>query len=383
MNKSLEYLKECKNFSVIFDEVISYQMNCSRMLSLTKVSPTVRHGVRSVFTVKQMDTSALVLGVVKGKDKNTFSLTHQSEKVNNLSGGKLVDRLTEFGQVVGPGEAKYVGPIHPDLTPHVIVVGLDPEDGDVEENIDSKSESVRVAAGAGAKIAADLKVKVVEMDCLGDSQAAAEGASLNNWAYQQFKKKKTDFPDLKLFSSDSDQDGWNKGIILGSSQNLARYLMESPANFMTPTQFCKEAEKELAGLPVELVVRDAEWAEQMKMGSFLSVARGSHEPAKFLEMHYDNGDTDSPPVVLVGKGVTFDTGGISIKPSAKMDAMRGDMGGAATVTATMKAVASLGLKINLKVLVPLTENMPGGSATKPGDVVTAMNGVTIQVNMFI
>ena len=134
---------------------------------------------------------------------------------------------------------------------------------------------------------------------------------------------------------------------------------------------------------MELVVRDAEWAEQMKMGSFLSVARGSHEPAKFLEMHYNNGDTDSPPVVLVGKGVTFDTGGISIKPSAKMDAMRGDMGGAATVTATMKAVASLGLKINLKVLVPLTENMPGGSATKPGDVVTAMNGVTIQVNMFI
>ena len=114
-----------------------------------------------MFTVKQMDTSALVLGVVKGKDKNTFSLTHQSEKVNNLSGGKLVDRLTEFGQVVGPGEAKYVGPIHPDLTPHVIVVGLDPEDGDVEENIDSKSESVRVAAGAGAKIAADLKVKVL------------------------------------------------------------------------------------------------------------------------------------------------------------------------------------------------------------------------------
>merc|ERR1719461_2544640 len=116
----------------------------------------------------------------------------------------------------------------------------------------------------------------------------------------------------------------------------------------------------------------------MKMGSFLSVARGSHEPAKFLEMHYNSGDSDSPPVVLVGKGVTFDTGGISIKPSAKMDAMRGDMGGAAT--ATMKAVASLGLKINLKVLVPLTENMPGGSATKPGDVVTAMNGVTIQVD---
>merc|ERR1719340_517245 len=98
-------------------------------------------------------------------------------------------------------------------------------------------------------------------------------------------------------------------------------------------------------------------------------------------MHYNNSDSqESPPVVLVGKGVTFDTGGISIKPSAKMDAMRADMGGAATVTATMKAVASLGLKVNLVVLIPLTENMPGGAATKPGDVVTAMNGVTIQVD---
>ena len=115
------------------------------------------------------------------------------------------------------------------------------------------------------------------------------------------------------------------------------------------------------------------------MGSFLSVARGCHEPAKFLEMHYNNDSDGSDPVILVGKGVTFDTGGISIKPSAKMDAMRADMGGAATVTATMKAVASLGLKINLIVLVPLTENMPGGKATKPGDVVTAMNGTTIQV----
>merc|ERR1719411_1828226 len=98
-------------------------------------------------------------------------------------------------------------------------------------------------------------------------------------------------------------------------------------------------------------------------------------------MHYAGVEAgDSQPVVLVGKGVTFDTGGISIKPSAKMDAMRADMGGAATVTATMKAVASLGLKINLIVLVPLTENMPGGKATKPGDVVTAMNGTTIQVD---
>ena len=102
--------------------------------------------------------------------------------------------------------------------------------------------------------------------------------------------------------------------------------------------------------------------------------------ARFLELSYAGGEKGEPPVVFVGKGVTFDTGGISIKPSAKMDLMRADMGGAATVTAAMTAVARLALPLNLVVLVPLTENMPGSRATRPGDVVTAMNGKTIQVN---
>ena len=107
--------------------------------------------------------------------------------------------------------------------------------------------------------------------------------------------------------------------------------------------------------------------------------QGSAQPPKFLELHYKGGEEGASPAVFVGKGVTFDTGGISIKPSAKMDLMRGDMGGAAVVTSCMTAVAKLGLSLNLTVLVPLTENMPGSRATRPGDVVTAMNGKTIQV----
>jgi len=348
------------------------------MLSLRRVPVTVRQSVRSVYTVKEGDTRALVLGVVRGKE--SFTLTPQAEKVNTLSGGKLVQRLTEFGNVVGGGEARYVGSLHPDLSPHVIAVGLDTEQGEAEENVDSVRESVRTAAGAGVKLAGGLKVNTVEVEDLGDSQSAAEGATLSNWSYQQFKSKKKDFPSLQLYSeSEGAEASWSRGVTLGSCQNLARHLMEAPANFLTPSQFCVEAEREMAGLPVNITVRDEAWAEQMKMGSFLSVSRGSAEPARFLEMQYTNGG-ESAPVILVGKGVTFDTGGISIKPSAKMDAMRADMGGAATVTATMKAVASLGLEVNLTVLVPLTENMPGGKATKPGDVVTAMNGTTIQVD---
>ena len=160
-----------------------------QMLSLRRVPVTVRQSVRSVYTVTEADTRALVLGVVRGKE--SFTLTPQAEKVNTLSGGKLVERLATFGNVVGGGEARYLGSVHPDLSPHVIAVGLDTEPGEVEENVDSVRESVRAAAGAGVRMAGGLKVKTVEMEDLGDGQAAAEGATLSNWSYQQFKSKKT------------------------------------------------------------------------------------------------------------------------------------------------------------------------------------------------
>lgn len=108
------------------------------------------------------------------------------------------------------------------------------------------------------------------------------------------------------------------------------------------------------------------------MGAFLAVAKGSCEPPKFLELHYKNGS--GAPYVFVGKGVTFDSGGISLKPSGAMDEMRADMGGAASVLATVSAVAKLKLPVNLTALIPLCENMPSGSAIKPGDVITARNG---------
>lgn len=324
----------------------------------------------------------VVLGVNKGKEKGTFTLTREAESVNSLSGGALVERLSCLGRVLGGGEARYLGNLHPDLG-HVIAVGVDqaeqPEDP--EENIDLHRENIRIAAAAGVKVAADMKISAVKVDSLGDGEAAAEASVLANWTYQQFKKEKKSFPSLSLLSEiPEDEDGWARGLTLGTSQNLARHLMEAPANFLTPSQFCAEVEAELAGLPVSLVVRDQAWAQHQGMGSFLSVSRGSAEPPKFLELHYSGAEAESQPVVLVGKGVTFDTGGISLKPPAKMDAMRADMGGAATVTASFKAAVQLGLKANIVALIPLTENMPGGAATKPGDVVTAMNGMTIQVD---
>jgi len=156
--------------------------------------------------------------------------------------------------------------------------------------------------------------------------------------------------------------------------------METPANHLTPEKFAIKAKEELEAAGVDIIARDLNWIKEQKMGSFMSVSQGSAENPVFLEMSINNGSPDQNPIVYVGKGVTFDTGGISLKPSKDMDKMRGDMGGAATVTGAMYTAAHLNMPVNFKVLIPLCENMPGSRATKPGDVVTAKNGKTIQVD---
>nr|GAT52157.1 leucine aminopeptidase [Mycena chlorophos] len=175
---------------------------------------------------------------------------------------------------------------------------------------------------------------------------------------------------------------WDRGVVYGEAQSLARTLMELPSNMLTPTLFAERIQQEFAGLADTTVwVRDEDWARKKGMRTFLSVCSGSTEPGKFVEMHYQGApSSDAAPLVLVGKGITFDTGGISLKPAADMKLMRGDMGGAAAVVAAIQAIAKLKLPINVVALTPLTENMPSGSATKPGDVIYAMNGKTVEVD---
>lgn len=179
------------------------------------------------------------------------------------------------------------------------------------------------------------------------------------------------------------EEMWERGLILAAGQNLARWLMEMPSNRMTPTLFARHAQDIVVsrtGNRVTAEARDAEWARQQGMGAFMAVAQGSAEPPVFLELTYNNAPGQEKPVVVVGKGITFDTGGISIKPAANMDKMRGDMGGAACTLASILTAAQLNLPVYLKGLIPLAENMPSGTAIKPGDVVTALNGKTIQID---
>ena len=160
---------------------------------------------------------------------------------------------------------------------------------------------------------------------------------------------------------------------------LARELGNMPANYATPTHLAQTAQKLAAGSKnLTCKVLEKRDAEKLKMGAFLSVAAASVQAPKFIELKY-TGAGKAAPVVLVGKGITFDTGGISLKPGAGMDEMKYDMCGAASVLGVFAALARLQPKINVVGLIPTCENMPAGNATKPGDVVTAMDGTTIEV----
>ena len=173
--------------------------------------------------------------------------------------------------------------------------------------------------------------------------------------------------------------GVERGTILAEAQNFARDLGNEPANLMTPTIMAAKAQQLAAEVGLECTIIERAEAERLKMGSYLSVSNGSIQPPKFIVLHHRGGGPRGRTIALVGKGITFDTGGISIKPAADMDAMKGDMSGAAVVIGAIGAIARLKLPVNVMAVAPCTENMPSGSATKPGDVVYAMDGQSIEV----
>jgi leucyl aminopeptidase len=174
-------------------------------------------------------------------------------------------------------------------------------------------------------------------------------------------------------------NGLRQGQAVAAGVAVAREYANRPANHATPSFLAKEA-KQLGkqhGFKVE--VFDRKQIEKIGMGSFLAVAQGSDEPPRFIVMHYHGAAKGEAPIVLIGKGITFDTGGISLKPGAEMDEMKFDMGGAASVLGTMRAVGELQPKVNVVALIPTCENMPSGHAVKPGDVVKSLSGQTIEI----
>ncbi|XP_040567587.1 cytosol aminopeptidase isoform X3 [Lepeophtheirus salmonis] len=332
-----------------------------------------RFGLRGIHTVREIK-KGVVLGVYRSSSTE-FSLTSEGE--THIP----ADVASSSGPVLKAGSCRVV--LHGDT--RVALVGLgevDPTAKNGAENRDLQKEAIRTAVASGVQTLKSSYTDLQEIlvDPCGDPEASAEGSFLCQWKYDELKQKKHQEECQAHVSCISGNcDEWYSGFHKAEGQNFARTLMETPANHLTPTLYAEKVVKAFSAFKnVNIQVHDQSWAAKMGMGSFLSVSAGSAEPPKFLEMTYQQNDT--PPVILVGKGVTFDTGGISIKPSKGMDLMRADMGGAAVVTGALLSAVSLNLPLHLKVLIPLCENMPGSKATKPGDVVKAMNGKTIQVD---
>jgi leucyl aminopeptidase len=300
--------------------------------------------------------------------------------------GSLPDALAELagaGDAQGAFKKKLL--LHADDT-RVLVIGL----GKREE---ADAERLRVAAALAAKEAERLETSSVAwaLPESSDDDAAAEalvtGTILGSYRFDRFKGKGTDddapAPEIELLTllaPDGVAAAAETARVYAQAQNRARDLQSTPANFATPSFLAARAEEIAAGHDAVTVdVLDPEQIAAKGMGGLVAVNRGGGEPSRLIVLRYAGGGS-GPTLGLVGKGVTFDTGGISLKPGAGMQEMKYDMSGAAAVLESVAAIAELGLAVDLVAVVPSTENMPSGSAIKPGDVITQYNGKTVEVN---
>ncbi len=257
-----------------------------------------------------------------------------------------------------------------------------------------KLDNFRQAAGTISRHVAVKKAEDVIFDCQSEldanrAQALVEGYRLGSWKMLDYKsdpevKKETNQTISVLCANRKVENKTSKGVergaIIGAAVSQCRRLAFHPSNYLTPAKLAEKAKGLGKRDGFSVKVLNVTQIEKERMGALLAVNKGSSEnQARFIIMQYDGGRKGQAPVVLVGKGVTFDTGGISLKPGMNMYEMKGDMTGSAVVISTMSAIARLKVKLNVVALVPTTENMPSGDALKPGDIVTARNGKTIEI----
>ncbi len=259
-------------------------------------------------------------------------------------------------------------------------------------------DSLMRAAGAAAGLAGKSALKEISahsdppeaMSAHRFASLIAQGMLLALYNFDRFKKTESDkkrVKSLTLLASDRAMEaalkkGAVEGRIIADSVNFAKDMINAPANEMTPSVMASRAKAAAKDVGLKLKVLEADDCKKLGMGAFLGVATGSKQPPKFIVMEYQGGkpvDRRQGPYVIIGKGITFDSGGISIKPSEGMEKMKYDMAGAGAVIAAIRCAAALKLPVNLVAIAPCTENMPGGAALKPGDMVRAMNDKTIEI----
>jgi leucyl aminopeptidase len=302
-----------------------------------------------------------------------------------------ISKLIEKGEIKGkPGEITVFHSLGKLPADKVVIVGLGKQ---AELNADkirgAIAESCRFLQKKGILyIGTTLhKTQMHNTPTEATAQAVAEGALLGTYSFRKYISKKPDFSDIKqlqLVTGDKNslsmlEQAIGKGRTIADAANLARDMVNEPANNMTPTHMAKAAREIARANELDINILDQEKMRELGMGALLGVAQGSKQPPKLIILDYRGSASGETDIALLGKGITFDSGGISIKPSEGMGEMKGDMAGGAAVLAAMSAIAQLKPKINVSAFIPATENLPDGNAFKPGDVIRAMNGKTIEV----
>lgn len=262
---------------------------------------------------------------------------------------------------------------------HLILAGLE----------DPKShQAYRQASGCVYKILSQNKLKSAGVDLSSTSQspevirAVTEGFLLSHYGHDSLKQKqeKTEqVSEILLLTTSKANTVLQEATVLAEATNFARYLGDTPSNLMTPSILADEIRKKARGTTLQVSTWNKEKIKKEKMGGLLGVSLGSSQEPRFIAMEYKGAKPSAKPICFVGKGVTFDSGGISIKPSPGMEEMKFDMCGSAAVAGVMLAISRMKLKINVIAFISATENMPGASANKPGDVLKARNGKTMEV----
>lgn len=309
----------------------------------------------------------------------------QTQKVRELWGAAATP--LDSKDFTGAKDSSFLVYTGSKKSPRLILVGIG-DGGKIS------LERVRRSAAVAAQRASGLKsetlaivVPDLPLDQAEIAQAIVEGACLGIYSYDKYfteNKPSRKLAKLVILTDEgTDLNKVKRGIAVGEAiangVTLARDLTNAPSNELYPEALANQA-KALAGLNVKVTVLNKAQIEKLGMGGLIAVNQGSVRPPFFVIMEWNGGKKGEAPVVLVGKGLTFDSGGISIKPAAGMGEMKMDMGGAAAVIGTMRSVAELKLPVNVVALVPTTENMPSGSAFKPGDVISFMNGKTAEID---
>ena len=344
-------------------------------------------------SIERHKTACFVVGAFEGKKPEGLA------KIIDKKLNGLVSKLFKDKDFEGkPNQTRLIYTQGKIPAERVLLVGLGKEK-------EFKIEKLRQASGNSSKAVRDLGLKKfstalaqIKIKKVSDprlkhsgasyevSKAVTEGAILSLYDFTSYRTEKREeikrVDEIALLVEKEDKEikkGLDDGVKISEAVYIARDMINHPANTATPTYLSEQAKKIARKSGIKCKVLDRADMERLKMGALLAVARGSDEPPKFIIMEYNGGKKGEKPVLIAGKGLTFDSGGISIKPSEKMEEMKHDMAGGAAAICAIKAAADLKLPVNVVSLIPATENMPSGKADKPGDVVKAMSGKTIEV----